>query len=151
MTAPYDGGCACAGVRYRLHSAPLTLYACHCTDCQKECGSAFALSMPVLRDAIELLAGEVVEYVFACEDGRRRRGRRCPTCGSRLWGEPERLPQIAVLRPGTLDDVSWLHPVGHIWLRSAQPWVAISDDTLRFDGQPDDDGALVRAWRARHG
>jgi hypothetical protein len=45
MAAPYTGGCVCGATCYRLTAEPLTLYACHCTDCQKRSGSAFGLSM----------------------------------------------------------------------------------------------------------
>ena len=36
-----DGGCQCGKVRYRLSREPQTLYACHCSDCQKQSGRAF--------------------------------------------------------------------------------------------------------------
>jgi hypothetical protein len=60
---------------------------------------------------------------------------------------------IDCLEPGTLDDTSWLRPVGHIWTRSAQPWVAIPDGPLNFNKDPGDEGAiaLVRAWKQRQG
>jgi hypothetical protein len=55
---PYPGRCLCGAVRYRVTEEPLTLYACHCTDCQKRSGSAFGLSMWVRRAAIEATRGE---------------------------------------------------------------------------------------------
>ena len=73
------------------------------------------------------------------------------TVMQRLWGEPIKLPELAVLRPGTLDDTSWLHPIAHIWTRSAQPWIRIPADALNFSGQPQGDevAALLRAWKER--
>jgi hypothetical protein len=149
MPAPYDGGCLCGAVRYRLAAEPLTLYACHCTDCQRQTGAAFGLSMVVARDHLSLLQGEARSYRARMPDGREKQGRFCGACATRLWGEPPKYPEIFVLRPGTLDDTSWLAPVGHIWTRSAQPWVPIPDDTLNFQGQPGDRLALVRAWQER--
>ena len=35
MPLPYTGRCICDAIHYRLTEEPLTLYACHCTDCQK--------------------------------------------------------------------------------------------------------------------
>jgi len=58
MPAPYDGGCLCGLIRYRLTDEPLTLCTCHCTDCQRLTGSAFALSMIVLKSGLHLLQGE---------------------------------------------------------------------------------------------
>ena len=56
---------------------------------------------------------------------------------------------MVTLRPGTLDDHSWLRPVAHIWTSSAQPWVEIPADVLRYENNPDDVLELVRAWKAR--
>jgi hypothetical protein len=150
MAPPYAGRCVCGAVRYRLTAEPFTLYACHCTDCQSQSGSAFRLSMPVARAAIELTAGEPEHAEYTPLGGRTKQAARCASCATWLWGEPERAPAVAILRPSTLDDRSWVEPVAHIWVRSAQPWVRIPAGVLTFDGQPDDERELVRAWRAQH-
>jgi len=54
-----------------------------------------------------------------------------------------------VVRPGTLDDRSWIDPVAHIWVRSRQPWVVLPPDAVVFETQPDDPTTLVRLWRER--
>jgi len=148
MPAPYHGGCLCGIIRYRVADEPLTLYVCHCTDCQRRTGSAFALSMVVLKSALELLQGDPRTYAVT-SDGLQRRGKFCAECSTRLWGEPLKFPQVVVVQPGTLDDTTWLRPVGHIWTRSAQPWVSIPKDTVNFEGQPDDPMVLINAWRHR--
>jgi len=52
------------------------------------------------------------------------------------------------VKAGNLDDTGWLFPVGHIWTRSAQPWVAIPDGA-NCDVQPPNFGNIIEAWR-RH-
>ena len=148
MPAPYHGGCLCDLIRYRLTDEPLTLYVCHCTDCQRRTGSAFALSMVVLKSALELLQGDPRASAVT-SGGVQRLGKFCAECSTRLWGEPLKFPQVVVVQPGTLDDTTWLHPIGHIWTRSAQPWVSIPKDTVNFEGQPDDPMVLINAWRDR--
>ena len=143
------GGCLCGAIRYRLRGDPVTLYACHCTDCQTSTGSSFALSMLVPRESIEVRQGEPELCEVDLPDGRRKRAFRCASCGTHLWGAPQRVPQVLNLHPGTLDDTTWFEPVGHIWTRSAQPWVRIPADTLRYEQQPEDMMPLVRAWKAR--
>ena len=81
-----EGGCLCGAVRYRLTDDPLTLYACHCTDCQRQSGSAFGLSMIVARSAFELVRGEPLALEVMAE-GRTRRPRICGACGTRLFNE----------------------------------------------------------------
>jgi hypothetical protein len=105
--------------------------------------------MIVQRQALELLQGQPSEYAVEHGDGRRWQWRFCGACATRLWSEPRRFPQLATLRPGTFDDTRWLRPVGHIWTRSAQPWVPIPADALRYEQQPDDFMPMITAWRAR--
>jgi hypothetical protein len=83
-------------------------------------------------------------------NGHTRRGSFCGDCSTRIWGDPIRLPDVVILRPGTLDDRQGLRPVAHIWTRSALPWVAIPSDVVAFDAQPPDAMALVALWRERH-
>jgi hypothetical protein len=147
MTGVRDGGCLCGAVRYRLCDRPLTLYACHCSDCQRHVGAAFGLTLLVPRDAVILLRGEPAIFEAVCEGGRIKRGRFCARCATRLWGEPVKAPTIAALRPGTLDDRSWLRPVAHIWTSSAQPWLTLPDDVLLFPEQPPDVTELIRLYR----
>jgi hypothetical protein len=76
------------------------------------------------------------------------RGRFCRACGTRLSHEASRRPQTVNVKPGTLDDTSWLWPVAHIWLASAQPWFAPPHDALAFPGQPPDRQVLTDRFRA---
>ena len=137
MAFPQHGGCLCGDVRYALSEDPVTLYACHCTDCQSETGSAFALSMIVRAEALETTRGEPAEFGVELDDGRVKRGLHCPRCTAPLWGVNEPMG-LANLQPGSLDDTGWLQPVGHIWTRSAQPWVVLPEDGLLFEQQPCD-------------
>ena len=150
MPAPYDGGCVCGAVRYRLTEEPLTFYACHCTDCRGHAGAAYGISMMVRRDALAIVHGTAHTYDVEASDGRRRRGVGCAACMTRLWGEPPRVPTVRILRPGTLDDPQGFRPVAHIWTRSKLPWVVIPADEPVFEQQPPDPRALVDLWRARH-
>jgi hypothetical protein len=147
MSAPYLGQCLCGAVRYRVSDEPLTVYACHCADCQRRTGSAFALSMVVRRSSLELLQGVPVSYSALLADGRTKSGRMCPACGTRLWGEPANRA-VLVVQPGTLEQPSHLEPVAHLWTRSAQPWVVFPPDAVLFETQPADPAELVRLWRA---
>ena len=55
---PFEGRCTCGAVRYRVNAAPLIVHACHCTECQRLTGSAFALNAVVETAEVELLAGD---------------------------------------------------------------------------------------------
>lgn len=142
---PVEGGCLCGAVRYRVLAAPLAVYNCHCRDCQRASGATHTMSMPISRDRVELMAGELVTYEKPADSGRVVRMRGCPRCGVRVWNEPP-AGDIVILKPGTLDDPSWAVPVGNIWTESALPFALIDPALVNFPGQPADRQPLYDAW-----
>ena len=68
MPAPYTGGCQCGNVRYTLKGEPLRLYACHCTACQQQSGSAFGMSMIMDKKSVEI-KGELKSFVRTADSG----------------------------------------------------------------------------------
>ncbi|GJN73084.1 hypothetical protein PLICBS_007160 [Purpureocillium lilacinum] len=56
---PMHGGCACGHVRYELRLPPILVHCCHCTDCQRQLGSAFAINAIVETDALVLVSDPV--------------------------------------------------------------------------------------------
>jgi hypothetical protein len=152
MRLPITGGCQCGAVRYELAAEPITLYACHCRDCQRQTGSAFALSLVVPRAALGIVKGAPRAWERPgahTASGTPASCVFCAECGSRLYNLPSRAPDLAVLKPGSLDDTSWLEPVGHVWTQSAQPWVIFDEGTLLYEAQPPDLAALNKAWQAQ--
>jgi hypothetical protein len=59
---PVEGGCQCRAVRYRLNAGPLTVYNCHCKDCQRSSGATNSMSMLMRRQDVELLCGTLTTY-----------------------------------------------------------------------------------------
>jgi hypothetical protein len=148
---PLTGGCQCGAVRYRLTEMPLSLYACHCTNCQTMSGSAFGLSMPIARSAFEITQGQLKPWHRTTPSGAAAVLWFCGDCGCRVLGERPSRPGVGVLRGGSLDDTAWLTPVAHIWTRSAQSWMRFSEDVLTYPMEPEDFGPIAAAWRRRYG
>jgi hypothetical protein len=147
-TLPMTGGCSCGAIRYEIGSFPLLLYTCNCTDCQTASGSAFALNMPVLVRDFHILQGEPKGWHHLSPRGVQVTSRFCGDCGGRLYGERVGRDQIVNLRAGTLDDTTWLAPVAHMFMNSAQPWVLPTADAECHATQPADFSALLTTWRA---
>jgi hypothetical protein len=143
------GQCQCGAVRYRLTGEPLTLFACHCTDCQHQSSSAFGMALWVRKADVELLSGEVKEWVRELPSGRRMACRFCPDCGTRLFHQVLGQEDVMSIKPGTLEDTHWLRPAGHIWTASRQPWVRLEESSLQYPGNPDNFEALLAAWHAQ--
>ena len=142
------GGCQCGAVRYRIDAEPLTVLACHCTECQKQSASAFGMTMPVPREALTYTKGAPARWERTADSGNVVGAAFCAVCGVRLLHEPANKAMLNV-KPGTLDDTSWVVPVGHIWTDSAQPWVRDQLKGLLYPKQQPNMDGLIAAWRAR--
>lgn len=146
---PMAGGCLCQRNRYIVSSLPLTVYACHCRECQTQSTSAFGMSMPVMRAAFDCEDKSLRKHERTAASGRVVIGWFCGDCGARLYNNSSRGPDVVNVKPGTLDDTSWLDPVGHLWLASAQPWFQPPVDTLCYQGQPASFDELLRRFMTK--
>jgi len=144
------GGCACGAARYQITGEPLSVHACHCTDCQTLSGSAFGLSMILKQTDMALTAGEVAINKFATDHNQMHR-HHCIECGAALWFSSPEYAGIVALKPGTLDNTFWLRPVAHLWVRSAQPWLDLGGDIPIYQEQPPLSELLELAGRAQPG
>lgn len=142
---PVEGGCQCGAVRYRLKASPLTVYNCHCKDCQRFSGSASSISMIVKDDDLEVLQGEIDLYEKRADSGRTIGMAFCSHCHGWLWNRPP-APGVVVLRAGSLDDLDWAAPIGNIWTDSKAAWMVIDPALVNMSGQPADRQPLFDAW-----
>ncbi len=127
------GRCTCGAVHYRLDRWPMFTHCCHCTQCQRLNGSAFALNTIIENEAIEVLAGDVVATPGPSESGRPHDIYRCRVCLTPLWGDYGRRPNYRFVRVGTLDEPSRLPPDVHVFTRSKLDWVRIPGEQPAFD------------------
>ncbi|POF27977.1 GFA family protein [Roseibium marinum] len=146
---PIEGGCQCGQLRYRITKPPLTYYACHCTVCQRQSGSAFGSSLMLEADGVEL-TGTCETFGPTGGSGRPMECTFCPSCGVRITHRKVG-SDILVVKPGTLDRRSWLVPAGHIFTATRLPWIRLGEeDGLLFEDAPDLP-ALKERWRRMTG
>lgn len=119
------GGCACGDIRYELTSAPMFVHCCHCLDCQRQTGSAFAINALIETDRIRVLAGAPEPVGVPTDSGRPHDIYRCQRCRTALWSDYGKRPYLRFVRAGTLDDPGLLQPDVHIYTRSKLPWVTL--------------------------
>jgi hypothetical protein len=130
MKLPLTGGCICGAIRYEIAEAPIDVYACHCTDCQRITSSAFSIGV-IVPDAAFQATGKAARSVPGgiADSGRVKSRWTCPDCGVWLFGNPRPGATdnglVRVVRGGTLDDTSWLRPSMHFFTRGAQTWLTL--------------------------
>jgi hypothetical protein len=150
MVAPYYGGCQCASVRYVVRAEPETMYICHCQDCQKQSASAFAMSLTVATSSLEITSGQLKEWSRPADSGADVFCRFCADCGTRILHGKDTRPEYVNIKPGTLDDTSWLRPVAQIWTSRAQPWIDFGDQFLTYPEQPPQAEPMWERWHREH-
>ncbi len=146
---PLEGGCSCGALRYEVSAAPVMVYNCHCTNCQKIGGAAFHTAATVTEAALRFTAGEPARVEWTADSGARRFGWFCGACGTRIVNGAAPSNGVLSLRTGTLDDTSWVKPVGDTFTASAQPWVRFVEGGLRYERAPPDWSPFVAAFRAQ--
>jgi hypothetical protein len=128
------GRCVCGDINYILNRKPLFVHCCHCTWCQRETGSAFALNALIESEHLSVTKGIVEKCEIPSSSGSGQITMRCPTCNVTLWshfgGAKEK---VAFVRVGTLDNPNLCPPDIHIYTSSKQAWVELSDTVARVD------------------
>lgn len=135
MTTRFTGGCMCGAVRYECGTDPIAMGNCHCRDCQRATGSAFAAAVLVPVSAVKITGEVKYHEVIGDSGGIVRRG-FCPNCGARLFGQSAASPGGISIMAGTLDDSSWFTPQADIYTAGAQPWDYMNPDLPKFPGLP---------------
>lgn len=126
--AEFSGSCSCGTVKYRLTSAPMFIHCCHCSDCQRQTGSAFVLNALIESDRVQIRQGDTRSFPQPTESGRPHIVHRCPDCGTALWSNYGGREEVRFVRVGTLDEARTLRPDVHIYTRSKQAWVKLPGD-----------------------
>ena len=120
------GRCTCGSVAYELLHAPLFVHCCHCTWCQRESGTAFAINVLIESEKLKLAAGEVDWLKRPSNSGQGQDLAFCWKCGTILWSHyGAAKDRIAFVRAGTLLDPSKVTPDIHIYTCSKLPWIEL--------------------------
>jgi hypothetical protein len=119
-----QGGCLCGAVRYTADAEPLLVTLCHCRDCQKFTGSAFAFLIVVPKTAFKV-QGALNTFTSSADSGKPILRRFCPECGSSIVEEPTYRSDVVIINAGTLDDPASIPPAMEIYCDRALPWVQL--------------------------
>jgi hypothetical protein len=133
--AHIEGGCLCGKVRYSADAEPVFVGVCHCADCQRSTGSAFATVVAVPATALRV-TGTLRTFTEPGDTGEPMHRRFCPECGSGIVGEADALPGLVMLNAGTPDDRGWARSQSEVHCDSAQPWVRLARELERFARTP---------------
>lgn len=121
-TPSLAGGCLCGAIRYTVSTAISQLRACHCTHCQKASGTGASINATIPSASFALTKGAPRRFDDKADSGRTLYRHFCGDCGSPIYSQRATMPELMVLKVGTLDDPAGMKLVAHIWTRSARSW-----------------------------
>ncbi|HDS1818591.1 TPA: GFA family protein [Pseudomonas putida] len=124
MTDVYQGSCLCAAVTYQLLAAPKAVSHCHCSQCRKGHGAAFASYASVPRSALHVVTGADAISCYRSSASVQREF--CGRCGSNLfWSDTQgEFPEWISIALGTLDTPFTPLKHRHVHLDGKVDWAA---------------------------
>ena len=126
----YEGGCLCGKIRWRASGKELYAMHCHCGQCKKHTGSAFATGA-VFKPGDVAWVNE--EPTFYQSSQNVKRG-FCSRCGSPVsW---HYLDDEIALYLGSFDHPEEIQPSAHMMTEKQLPWLKIDDGLPRYPGEP---------------
>ena len=138
MSAPTtrEAACACGQLRIHTSGEPRIVSSCHCLACQRRTGAIFGSSAFFGRDQVVATEGEATAFRRQGETGAWLAFHFCPKCGSTVFWENERLPDMLSVAVGTFADPTFPSPVRTVWTRTKHAWVGFPEGVPHHPENP---------------
>lgn len=127
----YTGSCLCGGVQFRIEAELEPIQVCHCSQCRKAQGTAFATNTPVSSTDFHLVTG--AELITAFESSLGKQRAFCSRCGSPIYSCRDTLPGVLRIRVGLINEPLSVRPQTHYHAGSKANWWSIDDGLPQVD------------------
>ncbi|MEZ5933394.1 MAG: GFA family protein [Alphaproteobacteria bacterium] len=127
--------CRCGALRAICEGDPVRISVCHCLDCQKRTGSAFAAQARWPDDKVRV-EGEAATWQRVADSGHVATYRFCPNCGSTVAYVIEGWPGVTAIPLGAFADPAFPPPKFSVYEHRRHPWVGISGADVEHSSSP---------------
>jgi len=122
------GKCSCGEIQYELMESPMFVHCCHCSWCQRETGSAFAINALIESNQVKVIKGYPEKVHTPSNSDIGQDVSRCPSCKTALWSNYGAAKEtISFIRVGTLNNPDAYSPDIHIFTSTKQKWVQLDN------------------------
>ncbi len=128
------GHCECGRGRFEVEDEISDFSHCHCSQCRRLHGAAFATFAGVPREKFRYPSGEGVLSVYASSSKNKRVF--CGVCGSPILCESLPEPDALYLSMSAVSGNPEHPPAYHAYVGSKAPWHEITDDLEQYDTMP---------------
>jgi hypothetical protein len=127
--------CRCGQLRATCAGEPVRISVCHCLECQKRTGSAFAAQARWPEEQVAL-AGEFKTWARTADSGGRASYRFCAECGSTIAYANDGWPGMIAVPVGAFADPFFPAPRHSVYEHRKHVWVAIIGDEIEHSSTP---------------
>ncbi len=127
----YKGSCLCGKVRFEISSEIQSIIYCHCSQCRKAQGSAFASNGNVDSEGFKFISGEKELTEYESSPGQTKYF--CKNCGSPIISKNESNPNKVRVRLGVIESDIAERPSAHIFVTSKANWDDIEGGLPQYD------------------
>lgn len=126
----YYGSCLCGKIKFEISDEINDIVYCHCSQCRKAQGSAFATNANVKKENFNFISGEdnLTAYNYNPEQAKYF----CKTCGSPVMSKNSHYPENIRIRLGTIESDISERPKAHIFVDSKANWDEICDSLPQY-------------------
>jgi hypothetical protein len=124
--------CACGRLRLSCQGDPTRVSMCHCLDCQRRTGSLFSIAAFFDRSAVTVVDGASKTFTRNSVTGKDVTFHFCAECGSTVFWEPERMPQLIGVAVGAFGDPSFPPPEQSVFTTYKHGWLTLPEDMPAF-------------------
>ena len=130
------GRCLCGAIRYEIDGEPFRIANCHCDDCRKATGSAYATNLFFKEEQIKILQGAPKKFEHLADSHNTMIKEFCSDCGSQVFGSGANRPGVKNIKVGSIDDARFVKPQVNLYTAHALSCSYIDDEIDNFQGMP---------------
>jgi hypothetical protein len=127
--------CRCGALQVECRGEPVRVSVCHCLECQKRSGSAFAVQAR-WKDEDVTVTGDVQLWQQIADSGHRATYHFCPTCGSTIFYVIEGWPGVTAVPVGNFADPGFPPPRFSVYEHRRHAWAEIRGDDVNHSATP---------------
>ncbi len=124
--------CSCGKLTVSTRGEPVRISVCHCLNCQRRSGSAFAAQARFPADAVTI-EGQSTEFALTGDSGTTARFHFCPACGATVFYRMDAFPDFVAIPVGAFADPTFPQPRVSVYGNRKHPWVQLVGDMDHLD------------------
>ena len=124
--------CQCGQLTAECDGEPVRISVCHCLDCQRRSGSAFAAQAHFPSDAVRI-SGASTNWTRTGESGGKAVFSFCPVCGSQVHYMVFAYPDRVTIPLGAFADPDFPAPRFSVFENRKHRWVEVTGDQVEHD------------------